>query len=1108
MIGKKVTRRIFLSFLSFALAFTSIDAVALPVNAQGNALLEELQVEKIFLEEVYELGVMETSAPSMGFFSLADGVVEPTESAEVLWIDRIKELPDSVRDMYDALVEGADHDGEEDFLIDASNYTEDHSIPAVQVSGEMENPTQEKLQAVMEQVYASYEMYVCAAACAFDRDHPEVFWLSGAWEIGCSASCEYDYEDGVYNYTVTLDLILKDSGSDYDVRQIAYRDQAALEASIAQRDQIAADILNATSGMDDYRKIQYFNKVLTESNEYNTSADLQNIAPACRECTSALAGSYGTSGPVCEGYARAFKVLCDEAGIPCVLVDGAADNGSGNPEAHMWNYVKLDGIWYAVDVTWNDPLVYGASGVVSGYELEDWLLVGGETVIKKMKFLTSHPVSNQPATGLAFPNGPELSAAAYVPVKETTLSDIETNTANLTYGEKLTITVKAATGERVATDQKMSLYFGDTELASDSVAENGVYTLTYDTAQRKVPVGEEPLTLKFSGGIGMSEAEANVQVTLNPATPVVQFTASQEEVTYTSAEAQITAPKVSLLSNDTNQSEIQYFYKEASGTDAFIQGLPVDVGTYTVKAKIGESADGYYTVAESTNQLTLTISQKPLTIKATNQSIAYGTTPVWGIADVTAPALGVNDALASIQMRMSVADVTQEGTLTPYQAVIKRGEADVTNNYVITYETGTLTITPYVLTEGMVTLGLPEEGYVYDGQEKKPAVTVVDGASTLEEGKDYQISYKNHIAAGENTAAVTVTGCGDYAGEVKLSYTIRPADYEVQVQNSQTIDKGSRVFAEPAFTGVNGEPVAGTLVYATETTNHMSAGSVQQLLAGLDGGQSCVLTYTFTPDAGGNYAGVKSGQIVISVAPESDDDAPGGGGTGSGEGSVNGGGSTDSGSEGGSSSIAAPTCTKGQISSNCSSRQFKDLDLTQWYHLDVDFVVANGIMNGTSATTFSPATITNRAMIVTILYRMSGDTVSQEALARCNFSDVPAGQYYTEAVAWAASKGVVNGVSATEFAPNAPITREQMMSMLYRYAGNYLKMDTSERKPLTAFADHEMVSAYAVEALEWAYAIGMTTGSYSGDKLIVNPQGQTPRDQAAAFIHRFSDNLK
>lgn len=116
-----------------------------------------------------------------------------------------------------------------------------------------------------------------------------------------------------------------------------------------------------------------------------------------------------------------MKVLCDAAAIPCVLVSGHAQaSAEDSGEGHMWNYVQLDDAWYGVDVTWNDPVVPGVTGKVSGHEREDYLLVGAETVNSNgLPFIQSHPVENKVhSTSPAFTNGPELNSTAYEAAKD------------------------------------------------------------------------------------------------------------------------------------------------------------------------------------------------------------------------------------------------------------------------------------------------------------------------------------------------------------------------------------------------------------------------------------------------------------------------------------------------------------------------------------------------------------------------------------------------------------------------------------------------------------------------------------------------------------------
>ena len=174
---------------------------------------------------------------------------------------------------------------------------------------------------------------------------------------------------------------------------------------------------------------------------------------------------------------------------------------------------------------------------------------------------------------------------------------------------------------------------------------------------------------------------------------------------------------------------------------------------------------------------------------------------------------------------------------------------------------------------------------------------------------------------------------------------------------------------------------------------------------------------------------------------------------------------------------------------------FIDVAPDAWYVDAVQFAYDEGIMTGTSATTFSPALTTTRGMIVAILHRLEGSpTVSGE-----RFTDVAAGDWYAEAVNWAASEGIVNGVSATTFVPNAPITREQLAAILYNYA-EYKGMDTSARADLSVYSDASSVSAWAENVISWANAEGFVNG-VTNTTLV--PQGQATRGQVAAIFQRF-----
>ena len=179
---------------------------------------------------------------------------------------------------------------------------------------------------------------------------------------------------------------------------------------------------------------------------------------------------------------------------------------------------------------------------------------------------------------------------------------------------------------------------------------------------------------------------------------------------------------------------------------------------------------------------------------------------------------------------------------------------------------------------------------------------------------------------------------------------------------------------------------------------------------------------------------------------------------------------------------------------------FTDVGPGDWFLENVKYVYEKGLMNGTGETTFSPQSTTNRAMIVTILHRLEGTPAPG---AQAPFTDVPAGQYYAEAVAWAAANSIVNGTSETTYAPLNNITREQMAAILYRYA-QYKNYDVSGSADLSAFTDAASISDYAVSALQWAVDAGLINGKGNG---ILDPKGSATRAEVSAILSRFCENI-
>ncbi|MBR5312460.1 MAG: S-layer homology domain-containing protein [Clostridia bacterium] len=171
---------------------------------------------------------------------------------------------------------------------------------------------------------------------------------------------------------------------------------------------------------------------------------------------------------------------------------------------------------------------------------------------------------------------------------------------------------------------------------------------------------------------------------------------------------------------------------------------------------------------------------------------------------------------------------------------------------------------------------------------------------------------------------------------------------------------------------------------------------------------------------------------------------------------------------------------------------FTDVEADSWYEDAVRYVVENGIMSGTSDETFAPSGTFTRAEAIVMLYQMEGEP---EVSAKNPFRDVADGEVYTDAVIWAASKGIVKGMRWKKFAPDLPITREQLVTVLYRYAQISGKSVSADLKN---FGDAKSVSRYAVDAMKWAVGAGIIKGMYG--ELV--PQGAATRAQTATVIMR------
>ena len=334
---------------------------------------------------------------------------------------------------------------------------------------------------------------------------------------------------------------------------------------------------------------------------------------------------------------------------------------------------------------------------------------------------------------------------------------------------------------------------------------------------------------------------------------------------------------------------------------------------------------------------------------------------------------------------------------------------------------------------------------------------------------------------GTNSQTVTVQGLsGSYNG-VQLTLNLNKAPESFQFDQALS---GGGTYATSTLDG------ASITVYVASRGPLNQGGAVSLgALLGSEGFQVLSVTdvklLEISPDGA-----AESSFSQVSVSSGSGAGGTGGGtwtpGTGSGNGDGTGagtGGGTGLGGGGTAGTVSLP---------------FTDVREGDWFRPAVAYVYGAGLMNGTGPNTFTPGGTTTRGMIVTILHRLEGSPAAWGG----SFPDVAPGQYYSQAVAWAAANGIVNGYDTGLFKPDASITREQMAAILYRYAA-YKGYSVTARADLSAYADAGQVSNYALDAMSWANQAGLITGS--GSSLL--PGGDAIRAQSAAILMRFCQNV-
>lgn len=181
------------------------------------------------------------------------------------------------------------------------------------------------------------------------------------------------------------------------------------------------------------------------------------------------------------------------------------------------------------------------------------------------------------------------------------------------------------------------------------------------------------------------------------------------------------------------------------------------------------------------------------------------------------------------------------------------------------------------------------------------------------------------------------------------------------------------------------------------------------------------------------------------------------------------------------------------------STGFADVSASAWYYSAVSYVVDEGIMSGTGTNTFSPNATLTRGMVAQMLYAMSG----KPNQGSNTYGDVASGAWYAKAVSWVSSKGIMTGYGEGRFAPETPVTREQLALILFNYA-KLQGYDTSASSSLSAFPDGASVASWAQQAMSWAVAEGLFSGR---DGSMLTPAGTATRAEIAQIFMQFCKNV-
>ncbi|MCR4804392.1 MAG: S-layer homology domain-containing protein [Clostridia bacterium] len=553
------------------------------------------------------------------------------------------------------------------------------------------------------------------------------------------------------------------------------------------------------------------------------------------------------------------------------------------------------------------------------------------------------------------------------------------------------------------------------------------------------------------------------------------------------------------ISGNTGNGAVTYTYSVKGGA-AIGAVAPTQAGEYTLKAEIAES-ELYAAAVCSTD---FTIAQRPVTVTAANQTVELDAAIDTGLAQAALDGALSGHTLAAVTLAAgTTGEITDSGVITPSEAAIKSGDADVTANYKITYVPGVLTVTDHAWGEWTVTTAptcteAGEETLTCAVCGKTQTRPVASLGHTPGEPVRENVVEPTEKTDGSCDEVVYCTVCGvELSREAKVLPATNPD--KVKVTDVKVEDGAIAVTfrnggvegavaiialydAEGRFIGLHAEELAvgdaiEIALTADQTEGAASAGVFvvdPSMKPEMAEGEIDIAEGTLLYDAVANFMNgtytADNATMMFRKAVR-----------------------LRKGDEGGLLKLYEK-CGKDNV---CPMAAYTDIKPTDWYHDGVHFVLENGIMGGTAEGIFSPEATATRAMIVRMLWNLAGQPEAEE---KAEFADVAEDAWYADAVAWAACEGIVSGYGE-DFGPDDAVTREQLAAILYGYAKyrGIEKVLTMEYI-LGRYTDGEETSDWAKAALDWAIKLNVL-GGVTPDTL--KPKAEATRAQVATMLKNF-----